>query len=251
MKTLFHILFLCLFIFSASAQELKKVKNTITSNPFTNEREEYYVLKSDKKIKHGSYERRMNEKIIETGFYKNNLKDSLWTQFFTHTGTIKEQGTYTNNERTGIWQFNNSKNQLEYSYDFTNHKLISVNEAAVSKTAWVLTSTDTAQTAVEHAALYMGGTSALGEVLARNIRFPTTAMKKGVNGKVFVTFIVDEEGKVSNHKVTKHLDRECDEEALRVCRLLTEWIPAGKEGKPVKSLQMVPVSFNFAGVINR
>lgn len=251
MKTRIYILFLHCTISVASAQELKKVKNTITSNPFTTEQEEYYVFKSDKKIKHGPYQRWINNKLIETGSYKNNLKDSVWTSIYSYTGTIKEQGTYSNNERTGIWQFNNSNNQSEYAYDFTNHRLISVNEATVSKTAWVVTATDTTQTAVDHAALYMGGTTALGDVLVRNIRFPATAMKKGVNGKVFVTFIVDEEGKVSNHKVTKHLDKECDEEALRVSRLLTEWIPAAKAGKAVKSLQLVPVSFNFAGVVNR
>jgi protein TonB len=191
----------------------------------------------------------VDDKVIETGFYKDNQKDSTWTRIFPHTGAIREQGNYKNNERTGIWQFYNYKNQLEYSYDFTNRKLVSVNEETISKTTWVVTNTDTSQTTVEHPALFMGGTAALGKILGRNMRFPAPAVRRGVQGRVYVTFVIDENGRASGHKVSKPLDRDCDEEALRVCRMLTEWIPASKDGKPVKSLHMIPVSFNFGGIM--
>lgn len=248
MKTPFATLLFTFASLAAAAQELKTVKNTLTSNPFTEEKEEYQVLKADKKIKHGTYQRLLNGKVVETGFYKNNQKDSTWSRFHSYSGAIREQGNYTNNERTGIWQFYNFKNELEYSYDFTNRKLVSVNEATASKTAWVVTDTDTLQTAVDHPALFMGGRTAFGEILARNIRFPASAMRKGVSGQVFVTLIVDENGKPSGHKVSKSLDKDCDAEALRVSLLLTDWLPAVKDGKPVKSLQLVPVSFRQEGI---
>ena len=137
---------------------------------------------------------------------------------------------------------------MEYSYDFTHRKLVSVNEETTSKIAWVVTDTTSSQTTVEHPALFMGGKAASGEILARNMRFPAAASRRGVTGKVLISFIIDEEGKASNHKVAKPFDKDCDEEALRVCRMLTEWIPASKDGKPVKSLHMIPVSFNFGGI---
>ena len=248
MKIPILTLLLSCIIFAATAQELKIVKNTLNSNPFTEEREEYHVLKADKKIKHGTYQRMFNGKLVETGFYKNNQKDSTWSKFHSYSGAIREQGNYTNNERTGIWQFYNFKNELEYSYDFTNRKVVSVNEATTSKTAWVVTNTDTSQTTVEHPALFMGGKTAFGEIIARNIRFPASAMRKGVSGQVFVTLIVDENGQPSGHKVSKSLDKDCDAEALRVSLLLTDWLPAMKDGKTVKSLQLVPVSFRQEGI---
>jgi TonB family protein len=243
MKTLLTTLLFSCVVFATTAQELKKVKHTLTSNPFTEEKEEYEVLKSDKKTKYGTYQRWFNGKLVETGFYKDNQKDSTWSKFHSYSGAIREQGNYYKGERAGIWEFYNSKSQLEYSYDFTNRKLVSVNEETAAKTAWVVTHTDTSQTTVEHPALFMGGRSAYGEILGRNIRFPASAMKKGVSGQVFVTLIIDENGKPSGHKVAKALDKDCDAEALRVSRLLTDWLPAMKDGKPVKSLHLVPVSF--------
>ena len=98
MKTLLTTFLFSCVVFATTAQELKKVKKTLVSNPFTHEWEEYHVLKSDKKIKHGPYQRLVNDKVTETGFYKDNQKDSTWTKVFSHTGAIREQGNYTNNE---------------------------------------------------------------------------------------------------------------------------------------------------------
>jgi protein TonB len=251
MKLPFASFLLSILVFSATAQELKKVKHTLTFNSFPEEQEEYYVLKSDKKIKHGPYQRWVNGKIIETGSYKNNQKHSVWTKIFPNTESIREQGNYTDNERTGIWQFYSFKNELEYSYDFTNRKVVSINEATTSKTAWVVINTDTLQTIVEHPALFIGGTASYGEILAKNMRSPAAASRRGVAGKIFISFIVDEEGRTSNYKITKSLEKDCDEEALRVYRMLTEWIPAVKDGKPVKSVQMVSFNFNSSQVIIR
>jgi TonB family protein len=251
MKTAFTTLLFSCIAFAATAQDLKTVKNTLISNPFTEEREEYEVLKSDKKIKHGTYQRFVNGKVVETGFYKNNQKDSTWTKFFSHTGAVREQGNYSKDQRVGLWQFYNYKNQLEQSYDFTERKLILTNPDAISKNGWVITDMDTLQTPVDCTASIIGGSVAYGEILARNIRFPVSAMRKGVSGQVFVTLIVDENGKPSGHKVSKSLDKDCDEEALRVSRLLKDWLPAMKDGKPVKSLHLVPVSFKQEGIINR
>lgn len=249
MKTLLTTFLFSCVVFATTAQELKKVKHNLTSNPFTEEKEEYEVLKSDKKIKYGTYQRWFNGKLVETGFYKDNQKDSTWSKFHSYSGAIRERGNYAKDERTGMWQFYNYKNQLEYSYDFTIRKLLSVNEETISKTAWVVTDTASSQTTVEHPALFMGGTAASGEILARNMRFPAPAMRMGIQGRVYVTFVIDENGRASGHKVSKPLDKDCDEEALRVCRMLTEWIPASKDGKPVKSLHVIPVSFNFGGII--
>jgi TonB family protein len=248
MKTTFAMLLLVFSAFASTAQELKKVKNTLTSNPFAEEKEEYEVLKSNKKIKHGTYQRWINGKLVETGFYKDNQKDSTWAKFHSYSGAIRERGNYDKGERAGIWEFYNSKSQLEQSYDFTARKLILTNPASMTQMSWIIADKDTVQTMVDCTASIIGGSAAYGEILVRNIRFPVSAMKKGVSGQVFVTLIIDENGKPSGHKVSKSLDKDCDEEALRVSRLLTDWLPAMKDGKPVKSLYLMPVSFRQEGI---
>lgn len=242
--------FLLIFTaFATTEQELKKVKKTLVSNPFTHRWEEYHVLKSDKKIKHGPYQQLVNDKVEETGFYKDNQKDSTWTKFFFYSGAIREQGLYAKNQRVGVWTFYNNKNELEQSYDFSTQKLIFSGPESRPKMGWVITETDTLETVVDSPAVYLGGTATYAEILAKNMRFPAPAVRRGVQGRVYVTFMIDEKGRTSGHKVSKPIDRDCDEEALRVSRLLTDWLPAVKDGKPVKSLHMIPVSFNFGGIV--
>jgi TonB family protein len=248
MKTTFTTFLFSFIVFATTAQELKKVKKTLVSNPFTHEWEEYHVLKSDKKIKHGPYQRLVNDKVTETGFYKDNQKDSTWTKFFFSSGTIREQGLYEKNQRVGMWKFYDSKNELEQSYDFSTQKLIVSGPDSKPKMGWVITETDTLETILDSPAMYLGGTATYGEIMAKNLRFPISAARRGIQGRVYVTFVIDQNGRASGHKVSKPIDKDCDEEALRVCRMLTEWIPASKDGKPVKSLHMIPVSFNFGGI---
>lgn len=239
---------LCISL-SAESQELKTVKKTLTSNPFTEEIEEYQVFKSDKKIRHGSYVRLVNNKILETGFYKNNQKDSVWTKFYPQTGAIREQGNYQNNQRVGLWSFFNFKKQKEQVYDFTARRLLETIDDSTTKIGWVIMGADTIQTNIEFVATLIGGSSAFAELLTKNIKYPIAAVKKGISGRVLVSLTVDEDGKASAHKVVKPLNKDCDAEALRVSLLLTDWLPAIKDGKPVKSICLVPVSFNFGGIV--
>lgn len=242
------LLMLCIS-FSAKAQELKMVKKTLTSNPFTEEKEEYQVLKSDKKIRHGSYVRLVNEKVVETGFYKNNQKDSLWTKFYSQTGAIREQGNYLNGQRAGTWSFYNFKKEKEQVYDFTDRRVVEMTADSTAKIGWVIMGTDTVKTNLDFVATLIGGNMAFGEIMGKNIRYPVAAIRKGISGQVLVSLVVDEAGKASAHKVIKPLNKDCDAEALRVSLLLTDWLPAIKDGKPVKSICIVPISFNFGGIV--
>ena len=80
----------------------------------------------------------------------------------------------------------------------------------------------------------------MGAFLQRNLRYPTMAINENVSGKVIVNFIIDEEGKIEKATVIKGIGYGCDEEALRVIKLMLKWKPGIKSGKSVK------VSFNQA-----
>ena len=92
---------------------------------------------------------------------------------------------------------------------------------------------------------YPGGEEALSQFLKSNIKYPSRAVKKMVEGRVTVKFFIDETGKVCNVKVAEGVDKDLDREALRVCRLLPDFIPATVNGEPVKVLFSLPIRFKI------
>ncbi len=98
---------------------------------------------------------------------------------------------------------------------------------------------------VEEFAEFPGGPAALKKYLAENIIYPPTAVELGVQGTVFVRFIVSERGNISNVRVTKGIPDcdECSEEAIRVFRSMPDWKPAKNNGKNVNSYFNSKVTF--------
>ena len=92
---------------------------------------------------------------------------------------------------------------------------------------------------------YPGGDAALYKYIADNIHYPEQAKADGVEGKVYVRFIVTEDGSVVNAYVARGVGGECDEEALRVIKSMPKWIPATYEGKHVAVEYVVPINFKL------
>ncbi|HEY3372110.1 MAG TPA: M56 family metallopeptidase [Prolixibacteraceae bacterium] len=90
---------------------------------------------------------------------------------------------------------------------------------------------------------FSGGEKALRKYLRDSIHYPKEATAKGIQGKVFVNFIVDKEGRILNAKVVKSVDPTLDAEALRVIRLMPNWIPGKEKGVPVSVSYTVPINF--------
>ncbi len=92
---------------------------------------------------------------------------------------------------------------------------------------------------VEQMPEFPGGTAELNAFIAKNIRFPALAAENGIQGKVYLTFVVDKFGKVSKIRVLRGIGGGCDEEAIRVVKMMPDWKP-GKQGGVA-----VPVSYNL------
>jgi len=86
----------------------------------------------------------------------------------------------------------------------------------------------------------------LESFLAKSTRYPGKAIAEGIEGQVFVCFIVDENGKVTKPEILKGIGFGCDEEALRVIRNLPDWKPGKMNGHPVKVRMRVPFRFKLA-----
>ena len=97
-------------------------------------------------------------------------------------------------------------------------------------------------------AKFPGGEDALAQFLKDHIKYPPKAAKKRIQGRVDVEFMVDKTGKVHDVRVVESVDKDLDKEALRVCRLLPDFIPATVNGEPVEVLFKLPIKFNIPSV---
>lgn len=100
-------------------------------------------------------------------------------------------------------------------------------------------------TEVDEMAEFPGGIPAVQEFIQKNLTYPKSAEENGIEGRVFVQFIVSKEGKVTQAKVVRSVSPELDEEALRVINLLPEWTPAKLDGKEVNVQFTIPINFKL------
>ena len=98
---------------------------------------------------------------------------------------------------------------------------------------------------VEQMPQFPGGMTGLMQYLAKNVKYPADAQKEGIQGKVFVQIIVDENGKVSNAKIVQGISPSLDAEALRVVYNMPQWRPGMKDGKPVSVKYAFPINFRL------
>ena len=101
---------------------------------------------------------------------------------------------------------------------------------------------------VEVKAEFPGGEEALAQFLKDHIKYPPKAAKRRIQGRVEVAFWIDKSGKVHDVKVVDSVDKDLEKEAVRVCMLLPDFIPASVNGEPVEVLFKLPIRFNIPGV---
>lgn len=92
---------------------------------------------------------------------------------------------------------------------------------------------------------YEGGMQEFARQLQLEIRYPETARQQGIEGKVYVAFVVDKTGHVRNATVKKGVSPELDREAIRALYELNNWKPAMHNGQPVKVKMVIPVKFKL------
>jgi len=96
---------------------------------------------------------------------------------------------------------------------------------------------------VEEMPEFPGGEAALRKFIANAIKYPQIAQENGIQGRVYVQFVVERDGSVSNATIARGVDPSLDREALRVVNSLPKWKPGMQRGKPVKVSYTVPINF--------
>lgn len=98
---------------------------------------------------------------------------------------------------------------------------------------------------VEDMPQFPGGTKALNKFINKTVRYPAIAQENGITGRVFVGFVIDRDGSVTQVRVLRPVDPALDKEAIRVIKAMPKWKPGKQRGKPVRVSYTVPINFQL------
>jgi len=101
-------------------------------------------------------------------------------------------------------------------------------------------------TIVEDQPEYPGGMAAFYKYVGDNMKYPSTARRMGIEGRVYVQFVVDKVGNVTEVKAVKGIGAGCDEEAERVLRQSAKFKPGKQRGRAVKVRMVLPIIFRLS-----
>lgn len=238
--------FLLLFLISGNftmAQSVKLVKDKKA-------RIEYYVKADDPSVRHGKFIAYGQKKAIKLeGYYKNNEKDSLWIERSWDGRNTVSKGHYKNNQRIGVWEFYSYEGKLVQKINVETKEIQYSSETYTgsSKKVKIIKDGDTLEVEPDRMPTYEGGMTNFYRDMARIMRYPSPAVEKKRQGKVYVAMLIQKDGSVGDIFIKRSSNyTELDEEAIRVIKLLSKkWIPATYQGAAVDCIHIVPVNFKL------
>ncbi len=173
------------------------------------------------------------EKVRET-IYSRGMKHGTVKAFYPD-GNMSFEGVFENDQPIKLHSWYYPDGSLRRKEEFINGKMSKgVCFTPVGK--------DTSYFPAEQVAVFPGD---LNNYLVTHIKYPKTCRKKGIEGKVFLRFVVEKDGTIQTCKVIRSVDPLLDEEAVRVVLEMPRWEPARQEGKSVRIEYNLPVSFKL------
>ncbi len=142
-------------------------------------------------------------------------------------------------------------NQDDLAKNTTNEPVAVVEEAAPVAVQEVIEVEEAKPvfTIVEEMPSFPGGDGERNKFLAENIKYPQQALENNIQGTVYVAFVVDSKGNVTDVKVMRGIGGGCDEEAVRVVKMMPQWHAGKQNGKQVRVLFNMPVYFKIQGAL--
>jgi protein TonB len=98
---------------------------------------------------------------------------------------------------------------------------------------------------VENPASFKGGIGAFYKYVQKNMKYPSQAQRMGLEGKVFVQFVVGKDGRISDVQILRGIGAGCDEEAIKVLKNSPAWSPGKQRGRPVRQRMVLPITFKL------
>ena len=118
-------------------------------------------------------------------------------------------------------------------------------EASAAPSQKVVASQDSIYRVAEVMPQYPGGPNEMMRYIQENIKYPQSAKDNKIEGRVFVSFVVEKDGSITNAAVMRGIDKECDAEALRVVASMPKWTPGQHKGEVVRTQFTIPIYYKF------
>jgi len=153
--------------------------------------------------------------------------------------TFAEEGTYQNGFKQGVW----TGRYTDGSYFYEEKYDDGICQSGKARTA----DADTVRySELEKQPEFPGGLPGLGQFLSSNLRYPVTAQKANVSGKVYLSFVVCTDGTLCDYEVLKSVHPDLDDEAVRVVKRMSgKWIPGFQRGRKVRVKYNLPINFSL------
>lgn len=98
---------------------------------------------------------------------------------------------------------------------------------------------------VEQPATFKGGMAGFYDYVRKNLKYPSQGQRMGIEGKVFVEFVVGKDGKIGDVKVLRGIGGGCDQEAIRVLKRSPAWSAGKQRGRAVRQRMVLPITFKL------
>ncbi|GHB33960.1 energy transducer TonB [Mongoliitalea lutea] len=134
--------------------------------------------------------------------------------------------------------------KIEVNFDVDVKEETVIREVVIAD-APVVEKADEIFDVVENAPEFPGGMEAWYQYLSKNLKYPTQARRMGIEGTVYVVFVVNTDGSIQDVELLRGIGGGCDEEAIRVVSAAPKWTPGKQRGRPVRVRMRLPVRFKL------
>jgi len=162
-----------------------------------------------------------------------DVNKDLETEQFDEAQALNE--VVVSQKRTGA-----SKKAMEDHYQVSGNALASPKEDTTAEEIQIFV-------VVESMPEFPGGEEAFSKYLADSLHYPQAALEQKIHGRVFVTFIVEKDGSISDARILRGIGGGCDEVALRVIQNMPKWTPGKQRGQAVRVQYTMPIKFTLEG----
>jgi TonB family protein len=166
----------------------------------------------------------------------NDLKHGYCVWYYKN-GKKEAEGNYVNDQMSGKYIWYNEDGKISSVYNYPLLKEEKNTPIEIMEECIEFPDID---------ASYPGGASALMKFFADNISYPREELEKNIQGKVYLSFVVNSDGTISEIKVERGTGSNLDQEAIRVLSIMPNWIPGEYGGKKIRQRMRLPINFSLS-----
>jgi TonB family protein len=234
-----------------NAQAAEKLKQVTTRTGARPKITEQYTVRLSDGLREGRYTRSRGKAIVQTGNYKNGMRDSLWTDYALGGQKIAE-GRMSADRKTGVWAYYSFAGDTIQLFDHDRGRMLRYDRetemTSFPKGFLSAESLPDTPLVMENITLpaYIGGMTMILHLFSVNLSYPARDLENGVQGIVRLGFTVDKQGRTRDLRILKSVSPGIDEEALRLGALLGDnWIPGEMDGEKAAVRFTMPLQFKL------